>query len=100
MSEEVFDYQDEIPEEQSELYEHYRITVDKGQAMLRIDKFLSTKIQNASRSKIQQAADAGNILVNGKTEKPSYKVKPLDIISVVFPHPPHITELIPENIPL
>lgn len=100
MTDEQLEYQDEVSEEQSELYEHFRITVDKGQALLRVDKFLSTKIQNASRSKVQQAADAGNILVNGKPEKSSYKVKPMDVISVVLPHPPHITELIPEDIPL
>jgi 23S rRNA pseudouridine1911/1915/1917 synthase len=94
------EYSDEVQEELSELYEHYRISVDKGQAMLRMDKFLTSKIQNASRSKVQQAADAGNILVNGKPEKSSYKVKPLDIISVVLPHPPRELELIPENIPL
>lgn len=92
--------QDDISEEQSELFEHFKIIVDKGQAMLRLDKFLSTKIQNASRTKVQYAAEAGNILVNGKAEKSSYKVKPADVISVVLPHPPHITELVPENIPL
>lgn len=100
MTDEALEFQDEVSEEQSELYEHFKIIVDKGQALLRIDKFLSTKIQNASRSKVQQAADAGNILVNNKPEKSSYKVKPLDVISVVMPHPPHITELIPENLPL
>jgi 23S rRNA pseudouridine1911/1915/1917 synthase len=98
--EEEIELTDDNADEQSELFEHFRLTVDKGQAPLRIDKFLSTKIQNASRSKIQYAADAGNILVNGKPEKPSYKVKPLDLISVVLPHPPNISELIPEDIPL
>lgn len=97
---EDFELQDDLPEEQSELYEHFKIVVDKGQALLRLDKFLSTKIQNASRTKVQYAAEAGNILVNGKPEKSSYKVKPFDSISVVLPHPPHVTELIPEDIPL
>lgn len=91
---------EDVPEEQSELFEHFRIVVDKGQAPLRIDKFLTTRIQNASRTKVQQAAEAGNILVNGKPEKSSYKIKPSDTISVVLPHPPHVTELIPEDIPL
>ena len=100
MTEEEFELQDDVSEEQSELFEHFKIVVDKGQALLRLDKFLSTKIQNASRTKVQYAAEAGNILVNGKPEKSSYKVKPNDIISVVLPHPPHVTELIPEDIPL
>jgi 23S rRNA pseudouridine1911/1915/1917 synthase len=100
MAEEDLELQDDVSEEQSELFEHFKIVVDKGQALLRLDKFLSTKIQNASRTKVQYAAEAGNILVNGKAEKSSYKVKPLDSISVVLPHPPHVTELIPENIPL
>lgn len=86
--------------ESSELYEHHRFVADKGQGMLRIDKFLSHKIENISRSKIQAAAQAGNILVNESPVKPNYKVKPQDIISIVLPHPPHVFELIPENIPV
>lgn len=87
-------------EEEQELYEHHRIEVDKGQAMLRIDKFLLHKLAHASRTKIQAAADAGNIQVNGKPVKSSYKVKPLDTITILLPHPPKNFELLPENIPL
>ncbi len=86
--------------ESSELYEHHRIVADKGQGALRIDKFLFHKLENVSRSKIQNAAQAGNILVNEKAVKPNYKVKPLDVISVVFPHPPYEFQLIPQEIPL
>lgn len=87
------------PEEQ-DLYEHLRLVVDKGQSLLRIDKFLMSRIENASRNRIQNAIEAGSVLVNEKTVKPSYKVKPLDIISVVLPHPPRDTEVYPEDIPL
>lgn len=87
-------------EAEQDLYEHHRIVVDKGQAMLRIDKFLMIRIPNASRTKLQNAADAGCILVNDKPAKPSYKVKPLDVISIVLPHPPKDTEIYPEDIPL
>ena len=87
-------------EEQNELYEHYRFTVDKGQKMLRIDKYLVNRIENASRSKIQSAADAGNILINKKSVKSNYKVKPNDEISIVMSYPPREIEIIPENIPL
>ncbi len=87
-------------ETEQELYEHYHFVADAGQGLLRIDKFLDARIENASRNKIQSAARAGNILVNGKPVKPNYKVKPHDIISVVMAHPPREIEIIPENIPL
>jgi len=83
-----------------ELFEHLRIIVDKGQSLLRIDKYLMSKTQKATRSKIQQSAENGNILVNDKPVKSNYKVKPLDIISVVFAHPLRETELIPQDIPI
>lgn len=91
---------DEEASEQQELYEHFHIDVDKGQGMLRIDKYITSKIQNVSRSRVQSAADAGNILVNGKPVKSSYKVKPNDSISIVMAYPPREVELIPENIPI
>jgi 23S rRNA pseudouridine1911/1915/1917 synthase len=89
-----------VSAEENDLYEHFRFEVDKGQAMLRIDKFLMGRIQNASRNKIQNAAHADNILVNNKPVKPNYRVKPLDIISIVLAYPPRETEILPENIPL
>ncbi|HXD91811.1 MAG TPA: RluA family pseudouridine synthase, partial [Bacteroidia bacterium] len=87
-------------EDEQELFEHHRIEVDKGQALLRIDKYLLHKLANASRTKIQAAADGGNIQVNGKSVKSSYKVKPFDVITILLPHPPKNFELIPQNIPL
>lgn len=86
--------------EDNELYENYRIVVDKGQAMLRIDKYLMVRIEGASRNKIQNAAKADCILVNGNPVKPSYKVKPCDVISVLLPNPPREIEIIPEDIPI
>lgn len=86
--------------DEQDLFEHLRIVVDKGQALLRIDKFLINRIENASRNRIQNAIAAGTVLVNGQQVKASYKVKPLDVISVVLPHPPRDTEIYPENIPL
>ena len=83
-----------------ELYEHYSFIVDKGQEIVRIDKFLIDKIANTSRNKIQIAAKNGNILVNKIEVKPNYKVKPTDEISVVFPYPVREIELIPQDIPL
>ncbi len=86
--------------DQQELYEHYKFTADAGQSALRIDKFLSVRIENTSRTRIQNAANAGNILVNNSQVKPNYKVKPGDIVQVVLPTPPREIELIPQNIPI
>ncbi|MFA7599230.1 MAG: RluA family pseudouridine synthase [Bacteroidales bacterium] len=90
----------ELQEEPDALYEHFNFIVDKGQSMIRIDKFLFNRIEHVSRNKIQQAAKAGNVLVNGSVEKQNYKVKPLDIISVLMSQPPKVTDIIPEDIPL
>jgi 23S rRNA pseudouridine1911/1915/1917 synthase len=95
---------DELPDTENgseqEMYEHHRFRVDPGQELLRIDKYLMHKLASVSRTKIQAAADAGNILVNEKSIKPSYKVKPLDNISILLPHPPKVFELLAEDIPL
>lgn len=87
-------------DESNELYEHFRFVVDNGQALLRIDKYLMAKIENASRNRIQNSARAGNILVNDKVIKPNYRVKPRDVISIVLAYPPRDTEIYPENIPI
>ena len=86
--------------ENEEMYEHYAVTVDKGQSMMRLDKFLTIRLENTSRNRIQMAADGGNIIVNGKPQKSSYKIKPLDQISIVMPYPRRKDEIVPENIPL
>lgn len=90
----------EEEQEEQELYEHHHFLADKGQGLLRIDKFLHARIENISRNKIQVTAKAGNVIVNGQPVKPNYKVKPFDDISVVMTHPPREIELLPENIPL
>ena len=86
--------------EDTELFEHYRFTADKGQSLLRIDKFLTDRIEGISRNRIQQAADAGCILVNEKPVKSNYKIKPLDVVSVVMDRPRREIEIIPEDIPI
>ncbi|MDN5287638.1 MAG: RluA family pseudouridine synthase [Mucilaginibacter sp.] len=89
-----------IEQEEQDLFEHLRIVVDKGQSLLRIDKFLMHRVENASRNRIQNAIELGNVLVNDKPIKSSYRVKPLDVISVVLPHPPRDTEVYPEDLPI
>lgn len=89
-----------VDNEGRELWEHYRIVAEKGQALLRVDKFLVAHIDNTSRNRIQQAAEAGCIIVNGKPVKSNYRVKPLDVVSVVMDRPKYELEIIPEDIPL
>ena len=81
-------------------FEHYRFIADKGQGLLRIDKFLSDRIEGISRNRIQQAAEAGCILVNDSPVKSNYRVKPCDVISIVMDYPRRELEIVPENIPL
>ena len=98
MNEEENDVQDE--QEDKELFEHHRIVVDKGQGLIRIDKYLTNHIENAVRNRVQHSVENGNVLVNDKAVKSNYKVKPHDVITVVFAHPPREIELVPENIPI
>lgn len=83
-----------------ELFEHFNLTVDKGQAMMRVDKFLTIRLERRSRSKIQAAIDSGSVLVNGKPVKSSYKAKPNDQISIVMPYPRRELEITAEDIPI
>ena len=84
----------------SEMYEHFRFVAEKGQTLLRVDKFLVARMEKSSRNRIQQAAEAGCILVNGKAVKSNYRVKPFDIVSIVMDRPRYELEIIPEDIPL
>ncbi|MBQ5775923.1 MAG: RluA family pseudouridine synthase [Bacteroidaceae bacterium] len=102
MSEDVYTGEDIIltDDNERELYEHFRFVADKGQTLLRVDKFLVTRMENASRNRIQQAAEAGCILVNGKPVKSNYRVKPLDVVSIVMDRPRYECEIIAQDIPL
>jgi len=85
---------------EQELHEHFAFDIDSGQEPLRIDKFLMSRIENATRNKIQKAAKEGSIRVNDKIVKSSYKVKKFDKIRVLFTHPPYENLLTPEKIDL
>ena len=87
-------------EEGDELYEHFAVDVDRGQEPMRLDKFLTLRMQHCSRNRIQTAVDSGSVLVGGRPAKSSYKVKPLDRITVVMPYPKREVEIVPQNIPL
>ncbi len=81
-------------------YEHWRITVDAGQQSVRIDKYLAEHMQHSSRNRIQTAAAAGCIQVNGKPVKSNYKIRPLDVITLMLDHPKHDSTILPEDIPI
>ena len=83
-----------------ELYEHHRIVVDRGQELLRIDKFLLSRLRNTSRNKVQEAIRALAVEVNGAAVKPNYRVKPQDLITVTLPEPPREGRVVPEAIVL
>ena len=91
---------DDLEPKSEEKTERYHITVDKGQSLERIDKFLDNRLEGVSRNKIQKAADSGCIFVNGKTVKSNYKVHPSDEISIMLPGEHYEFELIPEDIPI
>jgi 23S rRNA pseudouridine1911/1915/1917 synthase len=84
-----------------ELFLKDEIKVDKGQEQLRIDKFLSVRMTaNISRTRIQSGIDAGNITVNGKQVKSNYKIRPLDVITLLIPKALESYDYSPEDIPL
>lgn len=89
----------EEPEDEG-MYDHFRLTVDPGQSLIRIDVFLANRLDNASRNRIQAAAEQGNILVNGAPVRSSYRIKPGDDIRIVMDYPRRELKIIPEEIPL
>ena len=82
------------------LFERWRCEVDKGQGKERIDKYLAEHMTNTSRNRIQTAADAGTVWVNGTPVASNYRIKPGDVIQVLLDHEPHDFTITPENIPL
>lgn len=92
---------DNLPEDEEQpLYEHHRIIIDRGQESVRIDKFLSVRLASTTRTRVQNACEAGFVIVNGKPVKSNYRIKPGDEISIVLTVPPRIVEVKPEKIPV
>lgn len=107
------DFFDEMDDEQADgllrqeeedgtpqLYEHFRFVADRGQSLLRVDKFLVDRMFGSTRNRIQLAAEAGCILANGKPVKSNYRVKPEDVVTIVMTRPRRELEIVQENIPL
>lgn len=97
LEEDIFNEEDD---DNASLYEHYRIVCDKGQSLMRLDKFLMDRVPNVTRNKVQRGIDDGYVLVNDKIVKQSYQVKPFDEIVISFPQPPRENVILPEDIPL
>ena len=93
---------DELDENGEEIiqYEHYRFLADQGQGLMRIDKFLVNRMEGTSRNRIQAAAEAGSIFVNGVVVKSNYRVKPGEEVTVMLDYPRRELKIIPEDIPL
>ena len=87
-------------DEQREMFEHFRLELDKGQAPMRVDKYMATHLENTSRNRIQLAIKQEYVKVNGKTAKANCIVRPGDVISFVMPYQRRGLEILPENIPL
>jgi len=101
MSTDITGYEEEdFNDSNNELFEHHRFEADPGQAMIRIDKFIVNRMENASRNKIQDAASNGHIRVNDVVVKSNYKVKPNDVVTIVMEFPKRELTIIPEDIPL
>lgn len=96
----LFQPEDASEEDEARLYEHFRFVADRGQSLLRVDKFLVDRMMGATRNRIQLAADAGCIMANGKPVKSNYRVKPEDIVTIMMTRPPRTFEILPENIPI
>ena len=92
-----FEQQPDFTENGRDLWEHFHFVVDKGQVLLRIDKYLTTRVPNTSRNRIQNAAEAECIRVNGKVVKSNYRVKPGDDIRIVMDRPRYENEIIAEE---
>lgn len=99
MTEEIDDIEI-LEDDDQQLYEHLRIIVDKGQEPLRIDRYMSERLQNSSRNRVQKAADAGFVHVNDRPVKSNYKVRPGDVITLMLDRPRHDSTIMPEEIPL
>lgn len=100
MAEELEQDNPEIQDNSDELYERFSFKTDKGQEPLRIDKFLTNRIERATRNKLQQAINAGLVLVNGKEIRPNYKIKPMDEIVIYSDMSPEETDVVPEPMTL
>jgi len=98
--ENIYDPEDSSDDAEEPSFEHYRFVSDKGQTPLRVDKFITFRMERTSRHRVQLAIGAGYVRVNDKIVKANYIVKPNDIVTILLPYQRRVTEVHPENIPL
>lgn len=92
---------DAFDDEEDDIIETIVINVDPGQTFMRLDKYLSHHLKSISRNRIQNAIETDSVKVNENNVKPSYKVKPLDKITLSLAKASGIpSEVLPEDIPL
>lgn len=94
---------EQLPEDgegSEEMYERFSLAVDRGQEAIRIDKFLSMRLTNVTRSKIQKAIGAEMVMVNTKPVKSNYKIRPGDQIVMYSDNAPEVFDIKPEQLPL
>lgn len=87
-------------EEGPELFEHFRLFVDEGQAPERIDKYMSSHLEDTSRHRVQMAIKAGYVKLGEKFAKANMLVRPGDIIRFMMPYRRRGVEIVPQDIPL
>lgn len=85
---------------EEELFEHFRLVADLGQTPMRIDKYMSTHLEDTSRNRIQQALKEGYVHVGDNVVKANYIVRPGDVIRFVMPYRRRGLEILPQDIPL
>ncbi len=90
MSEEVFIE----PEVEALTFE-----VSAEEAGERLDAFVAARVAGFSRTVVKRAVEDGDVLVGGRTSKPSYKLRAGDVVEAEIP-PPVPPELTPEDIPV
>ncbi len=91
---------DLLQDDEQEMFEHYRFEAEKGLTLLRVDKFITNRMEQTSRHRVQLAINAGYVRVNNRIVKANYKVKPLDVVTIMMPYQRRGFEVLPEPIPL
>jgi 23S rRNA pseudouridine1911/1915/1917 synthase len=92
--------EEDIAEISEVLYERVNLLVSGGQEPMRLDKFVTARIENISRNKVQQAIESGRVLVNNKMTSANYRIRPGDNIVCYSDKQAVGEEIIPEKMPL
>jgi 23S rRNA pseudouridine1911/1915/1917 synthase len=75
-------------------------TASAGDAGARLDAFLAARVAGASRSRLKQLIEDGEVLVSGRAARPSHRLRAGDTVELEAPAPPATSDFAPEDIPL